>query len=168
MKGTCNLESMPHVRSEVCESWTKLDNLTDEAASNYLQTWIDQGVGLTETAKGVPATRVFPTGATRDTDDSKLDYEGFLSPQVLRLYAEYMHKARLRNVPPGDTIRSSDNWQKGIPKDAYMKSLVRHTMEAWEQHREDGGVIMTDMERDTLCAIIFNVMGYLYEDLNGR
>lgn len=112
-------------------------------------------------------TRVFNTGATRDSDDSKLDYEGFISPLVLRRYAEYMHRCRLRNIPPGEPIRGSDNWQKGIPKEAYVKSMIRHVMEFWTQHR----AIKVDPSRadelnqDTLCAIMFNVMGYLYEDL---
>lgn len=103
-------------------------------------------------------TRVFATGATRDVDQSKLDFEGFLSPRVLRIYAEYMHECRLRNIPPGQTIRSSDNWQRGIPKDAYMKSLVRHVMEAWEQHRNG------KVDQKVLTAIMFNVMGYLFEE----
>ena len=77
-------------------------------------------------------TRLFDTGATRDTDANKLDFEGFLSPRVLRQYAEYMHKCRLRNQPHGEALRASDNWQKGMPKDSYMKSLVRHVMELWE------------------------------------
>jgi len=34
--------------------------------------------------------RTFDTGATRDTEDGKLDYEGFLSGRVLKRYAEYM------------------------------------------------------------------------------
>lgn len=103
-------------------------------------------------------TRVFAGGATRDADDSKLDYEGFLSPRVLRIYAEYMHECRLRNIPSGQTIRPSDNWQSGIPKDSYMKSLVRHVMEAWEQHRNG------KVDQKVLTAIMFNVMGYLFEE----
>ena len=81
----------------------------------------------------------------------------FLSPVVLRRYAEYMHTCRLRNVPEGEELRSSSNWQKGIPKDAYMKSLLRHTFELWGQHRA------TVVDEDTLCAIMFNAMGYLFE-----
>src|SRR2546421_13037312 len=64
-------------------------------------------------------TRQFDTGATRDADTGKLDYEGFISPLVDRRYAEYMHRCRLRNVPAGQTIRASDNWQKGIPVETY-------------------------------------------------
>lgn len=112
------------------------------------------------------STRLFSTGATRDMDQTKLDYEGFLSPKVLRRYAEYLNEMRVRNVPDGQDLRSSDNWQLGIPKDAYMKSMLRHVMEVWEGHR--GGHLPEPGSKkfqDTLCAIMFNVMGYLFEDM---
>ncbi len=103
--------------------------------------------------------RTFDTGATRDTDEGKWDYEGFLSPLVLARYAEYMHKNRIQS---DGELRDSDNWQKGIPKDAYMKSMWRHFMDVWMAHRgeEDGPFI-----DEALCAMLFNVMGYLYEEL---
>lgn len=103
--------------------------------------------------------RTFPTGATRDSDDGKLDYEGFLSPLVLERYAEYMHAHR---VQADGTLRDSDNWQKGIPKDAYMKSLWRHFMDVWKMHR---GVGDPAHLQDALCAVLFNAMGYLHEEL---
>jgi hypothetical protein len=106
--------------------------------------------------------RRFPTGATRDTEDGKLDYEGFLAPRVLERYACYMHEHR---VQPDGTMRASDNWQKGIPKDAYMKSLWRHFMEVWTCHRE--GVEGKRLE-DALCAVMFNTMGYLFEVLGEK
>lgn len=108
-------------------------------------------------------TRQFDTGATRDTDDDKLDYEGFISPKVLQRYAGYMHECRLRNIPAGQTIRASDNWQKGIPREQYMKSLVRHTIDAWIEHDHD-----SKASEELLCAIMFNTMGYLFELLEGR
>lgn len=111
-------------------------------------------------------TRQFGTGATRDSDTNKLDYEGFISPLVWNRFAEYMHKCRLRNIPVGETVRASDNWQKGIPLDQYVKSGLRHAMEWWLMHRgyvakdEKGNVL--DLE-EVLCAILFNVQGYLFE-----
>lgn len=103
---------------------------------------------------------MFATGATRDADDNKLDYEGFLSPVVLRAFAEYMHRCRMRNVPPGEKLRSSDNWQKGIPRDAYMKSMLRHMFDAWTEHRLTGRI-----SNDLLMAILFNVQGYSLEQM---
>lgn len=101
--------------------------------------------------------RTFSSGATRDSDTTKLDYEGFLSPLVLKRYAEYMHKHRQQ---ADGTLRDSDNWQKGIPFDAYMKSMWRHFMDVWRQHR---GLAGDDTLEDSLCAVLFNAMGYLHE-----
>jgi len=107
----------------------------------------------------ITKTRMFETGATRDSDNGKLDYEGFIAPAVWQSFAEYMHRCRLRNIPLGQEVRSSDNWQKGIPQDQYMKSLVRHVMEAWIQWREGTVTI------DVFNAILFNVQGMILEEL---
>jgi hypothetical protein len=109
--------------------------------------------------------REFDTGATRDTESGKLDYEGFLSPLTLKRYAEYMHSHRTQ---ADGSLRDSDNWQKGIPIDAYMKSMFRHLMDLWHLHRghvteDNHGQVTTE---DALCAIIFNASGYLHERLN--
>jgi hypothetical protein len=100
--------------------------------------------------------RIFTTGATRDNDDGKFDYEGFLSPLALEAYANYMHVHRKQS---DGQLRASDNWQKGIPKEAYMKSAFRHFMEWWKQHRYPTS---QDLLVDALCAIIFNAQGYLH------
>lgn len=99
---------------------------------------------------------MFETGATRDLDDNKYDFEGFLSPLVLERYAQYMHQHRKQ---ADGQLRASDNWQKGIPKDAYMKSGWRHFFAWWAGHRK-GQII-----EDDLCALLFNIMGYLHEHL---
>jgi hypothetical protein len=108
--------------------------------------------------------RRFETGAIRDQDVTKLDFEGFYSPLVVRRFAEYMHKHR--QLPDG-SMRDSDNWQKGIPMVAYIKSGWRHFMDWWLFHRglpplhnEPG----YDLE-EALCGLIFNAQGYLHEVL---
>ena len=53
--------------------------------------------------------RTFKSGATRDDDAEKFDYEGFLSPLVIRRYAEYMHGHRKQ---VDGKMRDSDNCQK--------------------------------------------------------
>jgi|ERR1700747_1054732 len=103
--------------------------------------------------------RAFETGAYRDTDDNKLDYEAFLSPLVIRRYAEYLHKHRKQS---DGQIRAGDNWQKGIPRDVYMKSAWRHFFDWWLQHREWSSD--EDIE-ESICALIFNASGYLHERL---
>ncbi len=109
-----------------------------------------------------PAIRVFDTGASRDNDTGKLDYEAFLSPAVLRRFAEYMH--RNRQMADG-SLRAGDNWQKGMAPEVYMKSLTRHHMELWLAHR---GEPHEESIEDSLCAIMFNAMGLLYERLHPR
>ena len=74
------------------------------------------------------ASRTFDTGATRDSVDDKIDIEGFISPIVLVAYCKYMHKMRTQHK--GEP-RDSDNWQKGIPLDVYVKSMLRHTLDVW-------------------------------------
>ncbi len=108
--------------------------------------------------------RQFEGGATRDSDHDKLDFEGFLSPLVLQRYAQYMHRNR---VQADGSLRDSDNWQKGIPRDAYMKSAWRHFFEWWTMHRSDDPVINEQLE-DATCALLFNVMGYLHEHLKTK
>jgi hypothetical protein len=102
--------------------------------------------------------RTFDTGATRDTDEGKLDPEGFLSPLVIRRFSEYMHDHRVQS---DGALRDSGNWQRGIPKDAYMKSMWRHFLDVWAGHR---GYNWTDQE-EALCALLFNVQGMLFEVL---
>ena len=83
-----------------------------------------------------------------------------MSPLVLVRYGEYMMK---HQVQADGGLRSSDNWQHGIPKDAYIKSAFRHFMDWWLEH--DGYESREGLE-EALCALMFNVMGYLHEELN--
>lgn len=101
--------------------------------------------------------RVFKTGAVRDNEEGKLDFEGFLSPMVVQRFAEYMNKHRIQ--ADGKT-RDSDNWQKGITREAYMKSAWRHFHDWWSEHR---GYNSREGLNDAICGLLFNAMGYLYE-----
>lgn len=110
----------------------------------------------------------FSSGATRDGDTNKYDYEGFLSPLVIERFGQYMHKCRLLS---DGSLRDSDNWQKGIPLPRYMKSGWRHLKEWWSLHRgypvkDDKGVDV-DIE-ESICGLMFNAMGYLHEILKEK
>src|SRR5262245_5955303 len=107
--------------------------------------------------------RTFATGATRDQDTNKLDYEAFLSPLVLKRYAEYMHLHRKQS---DGSMRPGDNWMKGIPVAQYMKSRFRHFMDSWTLHRD--GKDMEAQQESNLCAEIFNAMGQLHEILKAK
>lgn len=102
-----------------------------------------------------PILRTFLTGATRDTDQGKLEFGGYLSTPALFRFAEYMRK---HQVQADGNVRAGDNWKKGIPISAYMDSMWRHFMDVAEQH-EMGG----EASADALCALFFNVQGYLHE-----
>ena len=108
--------------------------------------------------KGTAPIREFASGATRDSDDGKLDYEGFISPLVWHRFAQYMHKHR---VQPDGSLRDSDNWQRGIPKEEYVKSLFRHFVDLWLLNRGFKSTTGQSLE-DILCAIIFNAQGRLH------
>lgn len=105
--------------------------------------------------------RTFETGATRSPLGDKFQYEGFLSPVVLRRFAEYMHKHRFQS---NGKVRDADNWQKGMPKGSYIDSGWRHFMDWWLHHRGHSEASQEPLE-DALCALMFNVMGYLHEVL---
>ena len=98
--------------------------------------------------------RTFDTGATRDADDDKYVYDGFLSRAVWERFAAYMHAHRQQ---ADGKLRAADNWKKGIPKTAYFQSAFRHFMEFWKAHEEN------ESTQEVLCALLFNVQGYLHE-----
>lgn len=104
-------------------------------------------------------TRTFESGATRNSDAGKFDYEGFISPLVLEAFGAYMNFNR--HLENGET-RASDNWQKGIPLSAYMKSAWRHFFDWWKYHR---GLPIKEGIVFALCGLMFNVQGYLHEML---
>jgi|SRR6185312_2894754 len=102
--------------------------------------------------------RDFGTGATRNIDVTKIDYEGFYSPLVVEAFGTYMNENR--HTAAG--LRESDNWQQGIPLSSYMKSGWRHFFDWWAFHRGfeekvHEGIVWA------LCGVIFNASGYLHE-----
>lgn len=116
--------------------------------------------------------REFTTGAIRDDDKEKPDYEGFLSPLVIERYGEYMNKHRKQ---ADGNLRDSDNWQKEFGDNHFavcMKSLYRHFLEVWFIHR---GYKRWDKQRneeitieEALMALLFNVMAYAHKLLKER
>lgn len=109
-----------------------------------------------------PPIRTFSTGATRDTEEGKNDYEGYLSPAVIEAFGNYMTRHRVQS---DGSLRASDNWQKGIPRDAYIKSAWRHLLDLWKEHR---GLDSRDGIDEALGGLLFNVMGYWLEHLKER
>jgi len=106
--------------------------------------------------------RTFDTGATRDTGDDKLRFDGFLSASVLKRFAEYMHENRVQS---DGSLRDPDNWQKGIPLPVYIDSGWRHFFDWWGETR---GIKSEDGLEIALCGLMFNTMGYLHELLKQK
>lgn len=111
--------------------------------------------------------RKFESGATRNSSDNKLDYEGFINPIVEWAFAQYMHKHRLLE---DGTMRASDNWQLGIPQQELMKSAHRH----WQDLRliqryytvgENGKVVS---KLDALLGLKFNIDAMIYDELKNN
>ncbi len=110
----------------------------------------------------------FETGATRNSSDHKIDPEGFLSPRVIQAFSEYMNSHR---VQADGSVRSSDNWQKGITMESYMKSMWRHFLDIWSIHRGIARFDDTGKEislEEALCATLFNIQGMLHEELKRK
>jgi len=112
--------------------------------------------------------REFETGAIRDDNKDKLDFDGFFSPLVLKRFAIYMNKHRTMK---DGSIRDSDNWQKGFGdleehSATCMKSMFRHFMDVWGIHRGDES-IEVDLD-EALCGVMFNTMAWLFELLKNR
>ena len=110
--------------------------------------------------------REFTTGATRDSEEGKFDYEGFFCPLCIEEFGKYMNKHRKQQ---DGNLRDSDNWQKGMHKKVYIKSLWRHAHTAWKIHRgyaayDDRDGHEVSME-ESLCGVIFNAFGYMHEIL---
>ena len=112
--------------------------------------------------------RYFETGASRNDNTEKYDFEGFLSPLVIEAYGRYMHKHRKQ---ADGKVRDADNWQKGIPKNVYIKSAWRHFLDLWFLHRGyervDENAIKIS-KKEALMALLFNIMGYAYEELKKK
>lgn len=131
--------------------------ITDVACSAHVTAAFDE--------RASSQIRKYDTGATRDADNGKLKYEGFISPLVEKRFAEYMH---LHRQQKDGSLRAPDNWQRGIPLDDYADSLIRHVQD-FRLHVDGFGseAVSPDIE-DVLCAIRFNVDGYLFEILKNR
>lgn len=150
-------------------TWKEIHEVADAYKTAVVEPALPGNVMLVTENGPEPLIRTFESGATRNSAEGKFDYEGFLSPLVLVEFGRYMHHHR--HLEDG-SLRDSDNWQKGIPKDQYIKSLFRHFMDLWLLHRgydaerpENGQEVDFD---EALAAILFNAQGYWHELLKER
>lgn len=108
--------------------------------------------------------RQFESGATRDLDDTKNHYEGYLSPLVIVAFGDYMTRHRKQS---DGTLREPDNWQRGIPLDSYIDSMLRHAVAVWLHHRGYSDAANESLD-DALAGVFFNTQGYWFETLKAR
>ena len=106
--------------------------------------------------------RSFETGATRDTAEGKLDYEGFLNPLFILQFAKYMNMHRVQS---DGKLRDSDNWQKGIPMSVCAKSLDRHFQDFLLIHRGYGRHAHEDCIIAAAMGMMFNIQAYILQTL---
>jgi hypothetical protein len=97
--------------------------------------------------------REFSTGAIRDTEDDKEDYIETISWTAMRRYAQYMTGKKKKY--------GEGNFKKGIPIDAYERSLLRH-IQKYLANKHEGQNI--EKEEDHLSAILFNCFGIIHEE----
>jgi len=108
--------------------------------------------------------RKFKSGATRDTEENKIDFEGFFHPINIKRYGEYMTKHKKQS--DGES-RESDNWQKlfgDTPEEhcnVCIKSLWRHFEDLWLHHRKWGHEAREDIN-SAIQGIKFNINAYEY------
>lgn len=109
--------------------------------------------------------REFGTGATRNTAEEKPDYEGYLNPLVIEAFGKYMLKHQKQT---DGSMRGSDNWQNLFGEkhfDVCIKSLWRHFLDLWREHR---GYKSREGLDNALNGILFNTMAYYYKILRDR
>lgn len=87
----------------------------------------------------------YETGARRDTEDGKPRYD-LIDVTMLKRLAELMAR--------GAEKYGDHNWKLGIPSERFLSSGLRHFYQ----------YIEGDKTEDHLAAVIFNVMGIMYNE----
>ena len=105
------------------------------------------------TTKDDGTMRSFSTGATRDTGEGKLEFDGFIAVELIEQFAKFMNMNRLQS---DGKLRNSDNWQKGIPNEVCLKSHYRHFFESWKISRQ-----FIDLEDQTFHVDWMNRQDYI-------
>ena len=111
--------------------------------------------------------RNFDTGAIRDNDDSKINYQGALSPLVLEAYGAYIQK---HSLLPDGTRRNNKNWQNLFGtheehRQVCIESAWRHFIDLLMEH---DGYDSRDGLDEAIGGLLFNIQAYWFSVLKER
>jgi len=106
--------------------------------------------------------RVFESGASRNSEEGKLQKDRFLNPRVIHEYSKFMHNNRKTD---SGLVREGDNWQAGIPIPALLGSMTRHTEDV-KLHLGGYSADADEEYLDSIFGAIFNLMGLAHAELN--
>lgn len=87
----------------------------------------------------------FPSGAVRDTNEGKIRWD-LLPVEALKRVAQHYTN--------GAKKYEANNWKKGITTERFIESACRH----WAEY------LLGETEEDHLSAVIFNVLGIIYNE----
>lgn len=90
-----------------------------------------------------PKSRVFESGAKRDTNKGKIRPD---------LISPYMLKALGKVLATGADHYGDRNWEKGMPQECFKESASRHYVQ-WMNNETD---------EDHAAQLIFNVMAWIH------
>jgi hypothetical protein len=95
----------------------------------------------------------FKTGAIRDSQEGKTDYNETISWTALNRYARYMTGKKAKY--------GAGNFKKGIETWSYVQSMLRHVDKWMRNTYEEGN---DEKDEDHLSAIVFNVFGIMHNE----
>jgi|SRR5690606_29218138 len=111
--------------------------------------------------------RMSESGAIRNSDVGKINYQGALSPLILEAYGKYIEK---HSLLPDGTRRNNKNWQKlfGTPEEhrqVCIESAWRHFIDLLMEH---DGYESRDGIDEALGGLMFNIQAYWFSILKER
>lgn len=111
--------------------------------------------------------RISESGAIRNSDIGKINYQGALSPLILEAYGKYIEK---HSLLPDGTRRNNKNWQNlfGTPEEhrqVCIESAWRHFIDLLMEH---DGYESRDGIDEALGGLMFNIQAYWFSFLIER
>lgn len=95
----------------------------------------------------------FKSGAIRDNQEGKPDFNETISWTAFNRYAKYMTGKKAKY--------GAGNFKKGIPTSSYVASMLRH-VDKWMRNTYENG--QDELNEDHLSAIVFNVFGIMHNE----